>query len=116
MIQLADDPPLSAEAIKLLQSDPSGESFTQGYGSHYVGGWILGGTNASLLKGAASSSDSRSEIQAEYSVKVLFMESEKKHYSETSQQAQYSGELQFNGFDSLNLYRRPARPLTPSRT
>lgn len=98
-------PRLSAEAISILQSNPDPhQAFRDEYGEYYVGAYILGGANASMVSGSAASSSNSKDISGQYTVKAVLY-SKTKAIEEHERGSSSVGNISLAAFDSLDAWQ-----------
>lgn len=68
LVTFLHEPELSEEAQALLQT--SSEAFRTTFGEYYVAAYVLGGSNASTLGGAAARAATSKDITGSYSAQI----------------------------------------------
>jgi hypothetical protein len=104
-VTLAHFPRLSSDALRILRTapDPS-RTFSEAFGDYFVGGYILGGTNSTIVWGQGASERSASRLDATYEVHALFLSYEDEYHSASEASASV-GQASLTAFDSLENYQ-----------
>ncbi|KAH8173562.1 hypothetical protein LIA77_07817 [Sarocladium implicatum] len=104
-VTLAHFPRLSSDALRILRTapDPS-RTFSEAFGDYFVGGYILGGTNSTIVWGQGASERSASRLDATYEVHALFLSYEDEYHSASEDSASV-GQASLTAFDSLENYQ-----------
>ncbi|EXJ61988.1 hypothetical protein A1O7_02420 [Cladophialophora yegresii CBS 114405] len=108
-VHLQRPPPLSAEALQLLNSSEHGfEAFCERYGDFYVSGFIIGADAGVLVSQALSRRESSEKLRAKVDVQFLCFSAEKVMEKDVEGLAE-EVELNLFAFDSMDnsLVRLP---------
>ncbi|KAH0037795.1 hypothetical protein KCU78_g1610, partial [Aureobasidium melanogenum] len=104
-VTLTQIPRLSEEATRILRSsaDPC-RAFRDQFGEYFVGGYILGGTNSTVMWGDGASKAESERLDISYEVHLLFLSHED---SIKKRDANHSskGAANLAAFDSLDAYQ-----------
>ncbi|RGP77375.1 hypothetical protein FLONG3_4514 [Fusarium longipes] len=104
-ITLGYFPSLSEDAIRILQTSANPTvAFRNKFGDYFVGGYILGGTNSTVMWGSGGSSAESERLNISFEVHLLFLSYED---SISKNDANYSstGTTNLTAFDSLDAFQ-----------
>jgi hypothetical protein len=97
-----ETPPLSEEAITLLQMTDGQERFRKRYGDFYISGFALGADAGACMSAATSSKATSETLAVTVQVKVLFW-SKSTAYSKTTQTTSMEASISLSGYSTLDL-------------
>ncbi|KAG9495532.1 hypothetical protein J7337_013781 [Fusarium musae] len=104
-VTLAHFPSLSEDATRILRtSDDPCAAFRDKFGDYFVGGYILGGTNSTVMWGTGASQGESERLDISFEVHLLFLSYEdsiKKNDDNYSS----AGAANLAAFDSLDAYQ-----------
>ena len=104
-VTLARFPSLSEDATRILRTstDPC-RAFRDRFGDYFVGGYILGGTNSTVMWGAGASQGESERLDISFEVHLLFLSYEDS-IKKNSASFSSAGAANLTAFDSLDAYQ-----------
>lgn len=108
-----ETPPLSEEAIILLQMRDGKERFRKRYGDFYISGFALGADAGACMSAATSSKRTKTKKEVTVKVKALFW-SKSKTFTKTDESTSIEASISLSGYSTLDL--EPAQMQTGPQT